>query len=95
MSRAGLGGLERLDQDELMRRVNAAGPFEEDVARFPAGGLGEVVDEGEPLLAPLWANGELDNNEDHELLPSTSVRCSLFSTGGPAHQAQPGGQPGP
>lgn len=67
--------LERLDQHELVRVVDAPGSLEEDVARLAAGGLGEVLDEGEPLATPLRPDGPLDDDEDHGV--------SLGSGGGP------------
>src|ERR1035437_630572 len=60
-----LSGLERLEQDELVRRIHTAGPFEEDVSRFLSSGRGEVVDEYEPIVTVLGTDGELDSDEDH------------------------------
>ena len=57
---------ERLDQHVLVRLVQAAGPVEPQAPRFCAGGLGEGLADGRPVLGVLGADGELRGDEDHQ-----------------------------
>jgi hypothetical protein len=58
---------ESLDENELIGVFQAPGPLEPEVARFVAGGLGEIAHASDPFCAAFWADVELHNDRNHEL----------------------------
>ena len=64
--RAGCVVVESLEQNELVRVLDAAGPLEELVAFLGAGCLGESAGLLNPLVSVFGLDGELYSNENHQ-----------------------------
>ena len=57
--------VESLEQNELVRVLNTAGPLEELVAFLGAGCLGEGAGLLNPLVSVFGLDGELHGNKNH------------------------------
>src|SRR5260370_36733021 len=85
--RPGVAVAEGLDQDVLLRVVQAAGPVEPQAARLAPGRLGELGGDLRPLVGVFWPDLELGRDKDHQ-------SSLLTGDGGGPHRYPVSGTPG-
>jgi hypothetical protein len=70
VSIACLTGFKTLDRHKLVGRLDTLEALELGTARFLSDGRCVAFDAGEPLVTPVRANGNLQDDEDHALASS-------------------------